>query len=189
MTATNIPAPEDRSRKVNVSILPCSGLRGNPDTRFRTMGSTKYAGPSMKRSIAIFALILLGSGCAPEPTEPATTSLAGTWNAKAHLFSLSNFRLEMIQEPQGIVSGQWFADGDGGGGGCLPETPCKAFGNLIGRNTVSQIEIELLGAGRFEGVLRSGGTMRGIFSVQDSYDTITFARTSTTISANRVTGN
>jgi hypothetical protein len=143
----------------------------------------------MKRSIAAFALILLGLGCAPEPTEPATTSLAGTWKAGAHLYSLSNFRLEMIQEPQGIVSGKWYADGDGGGGGCLPATPCKAFGNLIGRNTVSQIQLELLGAGQFEGVLRQGDTMRGVFSVLDAYDTITFVRTSTTISANRVTGN
>lgn len=143
----------------------------------------------MKRSIAAFAFIIIAIGCAPEPTEPADTSLAGTWKANAHLYSLSNFRLEMIQEPLGVVSGKWYADGDGGGGGCLPQTPCKAFGNLIGRNTVSQIELELLGAGQFEGVLAQGNTMRGIFAVQDSYDTITFNRTSTTISANRVTGN
>ena len=141
----------------------------------------------MKRSIVAIALMLLGSACGPEPTEPASTNLAGTWKANAHLYSLSNFKLTLVQEPQGIVSGQWFADGDGGGGGCLPNTPCKAFGNLIGRNTVSQIELELLGAGKFEGVLRQSDTMRGIFSVQDAYDTITFVRTSTTISSNRET--
>lgn len=136
----------------------------------------------MKRSIAGFALIILAIGCAPEPTDPATTDLAGTWKANAHLYTLSNFKLELIQEPAGIVSGKWYADGDGGGGGCFPNIPCKAFGNLIGRNTVSQIELELLGAGQFEGVLRQGDTMRGIFSVLDAYDTITFVRTSTTIS-------
>lgn len=137
----------------------------------------------MKRSIAAIALTLLAIGCAPEPTEPADTNLAGTWKANAHLYTLSNFRLEMIQEPQGIVSGMWYADGDGGGGGCLEGIPCKAFGHLIGRNTVSQIELELLGAGKFEGVLRQGDTMRGIFAVNDAYDTITFVRTSTTVSA------
>lgn len=142
----------------------------------------------MKRSI-IGLVLIFAIGCAPEPTEPATTSLAGTWKADAHLYSLSNFRLEMIQEPQGIVSGMWYADGDGGGGGCLPNVPCKAFGHLIGRNTVSQIELELLGAGKFEGVLRQADTMRGIFSVLDAYDNITFIRTSTTISSDRVTGN
>ncbi len=85
----------------------------------------------------------------------------------------------MIQEPQGIVSGKWFADGDGGGGGCLPAVPCKAFGQLIGQNTVSQVQIELLGAGRFDGVLQQSATLRGTFSIAADYDTITFVRTST----------
>ena len=142
----------------------------------------------MKRSIAAFALVILVIGCAPEPTEPSNTNLAETWKANAHLYSFSNIRLEMIQEPQGIVSGMWYADGDGGGGGCFPATPCKASGHLIGRSTVSQVELELLGAGQFEGVFREPSTLRGIFSVLDSYDTITFNRTSTTISTNRVTG-
>ena len=88
----------------------------------------------------------------------------------------------MIQEPRGIVSGKWFARGDGGGGGCPPATPCNASGDLIGRNTVSQVEIELLGAGRFEGVLLEPTRLRGIFAVQEAYDTITFTRSSTTIS-------
>ena len=152
------------------------------------MGSTKYAGSRMKRTVLMIALILIGSGCAPEPTEPATTNLGGTWKANAHLFTMSNFRFELVQEPQGIVSGTWYADGDGGFGGCFPDIPCKASGQLIGRNTVSQINLEMLGIGRFEGVLRESGTMRGIFAVSNSYDTITFNRTSTTISANRVTG-
>jgi hypothetical protein len=142
----------------------------------------------MRRSIAVIAGILLGLGCAPEPTEPASTSLAGTWTANAHEFTMSNMRFELVQEPQGIVSGMWFADGGGGFGGCLPDTPCKASGQLIGRNTVSQIELDLLGIGTFEGVLKKGDTMRGSFSVIDQYDTITFNRTSTTISSNRLAG-
>lgn len=138
----------------------------------------------MRRLAVALAFTIVAVGCAPEPTTPASTNLAGVWKASAHLYTLSNFRLEMIQEPQGIVSGMWFADGDGGGGGCKEGAPCKAFGNLIGRNTVSQIELELLGAGKFEGVLKQGPTMRGIFSVNLSFDTITFVRTSTTVSAN-----
>lgn len=138
----------------------------------------------MRQFVAALGFALLALGCAPEPTEPASTNLAGVWRANAHLYTLSNFRLEMIQEPQGIVSGMWFADGDGGGGGCQAGVPCKAFGNLIGRNTVSQVELELLGAGKFEGVLKQGTTMRGIFAVNLDYDTITFVRTSATLSAN-----
>ena len=138
----------------------------------------------MRRLAAGIAFTVIALGCGPEPTTPASTNLAGVWKANAHLYTLSNFRLEMIQEPKGIVSGMWFADGDGGGGGCLEGVPCKAFGNLIGRNTVSQVELELLGAGKFEGVLRQEATMRGIFAVNESFDTITFVRTSATVSAN-----
>ena len=140
---------------------------------------------TVRRAIAGVGFTLMAIGCAPEPTAPASTNLAGTWKANAHLYALSNFKLQLIQEPQGIVSGMWFADGDGGGGGCPEGVPCKAFGNLIGRNTVSQIELELLGAGRFEGVLKQGDTMRGIFAVNATYDTITFVRTSGTMTANR----
>lgn len=142
----------------------------------------------MKRVIVGFALALTAMACAPEPTAPASTDLAGTWKANANLYTLSNFRLEMIQEPRGIVSGMWYADGTGSGGGCLEGVPCKAFGHLIGRNTVSQVEIELLGAGKFEGVLKQSDTMRGIFAVNISYDTITFVRTSLAISATRAAG-
>lgn len=123
-------------------------------------------------------------GCAPEPTEPAMTDLAGTWTATTHVFALSNIKIQMIQEPLGIVSGKWFADGDGGTGGCEPKIPCKAFGELIGRNTVSQVEIELLGAGRFDGVLLTGPSLRGTFTVSSDYDSITFVRTSTRSTAN-----
>ena len=133
----------------------------------------------------VAALTCAVLACAPEPTTPADTSLAGTWTANAHLYTLSNFRMELVQEPNGIVSGMWFAKGDGGGGGCLPATPCNAFGNLIGRNTVAQVELELLGAGRFEGVLVESNRMRGIFAVQEAYDTITFTKSSNTVS-NRV---
>jgi hypothetical protein len=94
----------------------------------------------------------------------------------------------MVQEANGIVSGKWFADGDGGGGGCPPATPCKAFGDLIGTNTVSQVTIELLGAGRFDGVLLHATTLRGTLTVGDGYDTIMFVRQSATPSLNRVSG-
>jgi hypothetical protein len=122
------------------------------------------------------ATIVLSS-CAPEPTTPAKTSLAGTWTSSAHEFALSEFKMTIIQEGNGIVSGGWSAKGDGGGGGCLPAVPCNAFGNLIGRNLVSQVAIELLGAGKFEGTLIEPTHLRGIFGVGLASDTITFFRT------------
>ncbi len=123
--------------------------------------------------------LFVTSSCAPEPTTPADTNLGGVWTANANLFTLSNLRMDMIQEPRGIVSGGWTARGAGGGGGCLPSTPCNASGQLIGRNTVATVEIELLGAGRFEGVLVEPNRLRGVFAVSLDYDTITFVRQQT----------
>lgn len=132
---------------------------------------------------AVFILACVA--CAPEPTDPSSTSLAGVWTANAHLYTLSNFRMNIVQEPQGIVSGKWFAKGDGGGGGCPEATPCDATGDLIGRNTVSQVEIAMIGAGKFEGALLDDNKMRGIFAVGESFDTITFVRTIIDNNANR----
>jgi hypothetical protein len=117
------------------------------------------------------------AACAPEPNTPSDQSLAGVWTSSAHLYSLSNFRMTLVQEPQGIVSGTWTAKGDGGNGGCPPATPCTASGNVIGRNTVAQIEIALIGGGTFEGALVEQNQLRGVFAVGSSYGEITFART------------
>jgi hypothetical protein len=130
-------------------------------------------------------LIMPVIACAPEPTTPSDEDLGGVWTANAHLYTLSNFRMEILQEPEGIVSGDWFATRDGSAGGCPLAAPCDATGELIGRNTVSQVEIELIGAGRFEGVLIETNRLRGIFAVGESYDTITFNRTGTAVSADR----
>lgn len=108
-------------------------------------------------------------GCAPEPTTPATTDLAGVWTSNSRLSTLSNFQLNLIQEPQGIVSGGWSAKGEGTG---VPA------GNVIGLNTVAQVELHLLGAGRFDGVFIEPQTLRGVISVTKASDTITFVRLS-----------
>jgi hypothetical protein len=119
---------------------------------------------------------MLTAGCAPEPTTPSTIDIGGVWTSNAHLFSLSQFRLTLVQEANGIVSGGWSARGDGGAGGCATSIPCDASGLLIGLNTVSKVNLELLGAGSFEGVLTEPTRLRGAFSAPAGYDTITFIK-------------
>lgn len=119
--------------------------------------------------------------CGPEPTTPAKTDLGGTWTSNAHIFTLSDIRMNLIQEPRGLVSGGWSAKGDGGGGGCLPAIPCNASGHIVGRNTVAMVEIELLGAGKFEGALVEANRLRGILAISEGYDTLTFVRTGGTV--------
>lgn len=124
-------------------------------------------------------IILLGFACAPEPTEVDTKiDLAGVWTSNAHLFNLSQITMKLVQESKGIVSGTWTAKGDGGTGGCPPDTPCDASGIVIGLNTVSKSDIELLGAATFEGALVEPGRLRGALIHPIGFDTITFIRTS-----------
>jgi hypothetical protein len=141
---------------------------------------------SNKMRLIALTVILGLAACAPEPTDPSTTSLAGVWTSNAHVFALSNIRMKVVQEPEGIVSGEWTAKRDNGSGSCTQIPACDVTGDLIGRNTVSQVQIEVLGAGRFEGSVVEPNTMRGVFVVQDSYDTITFVRTAASFNTNRL---
>lgn len=129
------------------------------------------------RIIPAIAIAIALAACAPEPNSPSDESLAGVWTSNARLYSLSNFRLNLIQEPRGIVSGTWTAKRDNAPINCLPLTTCNSSGEVIGRNTVAQVEIQLIGAGRFEGSLLEQNRLRGIYAVGESYDTITFVRT------------
>ena len=129
----------------------------------------------------LLVLVLALTACAPEPTTPSDESLAGTWSSTAHLFGVSNIRMQIVQEPEGIVSGKWFAHGDAGAGDCPQTTPCELEGSIIGRNTVAQVEIELLRLGQFEGALVETNAMRGIFALGETFETITFTRGTATI--------
>jgi hypothetical protein len=150
------------------------------------IGSVLIYPPSMivpetrRRGIILtLGLVVLGIACAPEPTEIDTNiDVGGVWTSNAHLFGLSQIGMKLVQEKKGIVSGTWTAKGDGGTGGCPPDVPCDASGTVIGLNTVSKSDIELLGAATFEGVLVEPGILRGALIHPIGYDTITFIRTS-----------
>lgn len=120
----------------------------------------------MKRFVLMVALL---AACGPEPTEAADTSLAGTWSSNANLFGVSNMKMTLVQEPKGIVSGRFTAT--------LINPPGPTSGNVIGRNLVSRVIIELIGLGQFEGGLVEPARLRGVLSVQVGFDTITFVRT------------
>ena len=137
--------------------------------------------------LIIAAIVLLVSACAEEPTTPSNVSLIGTWQApRWNLFALSDLKIQISQQDTGIVRGKWSALGSGGNGGCAIGVPCDASGNLIGRNTISVIELEILGAGRFDGRLVEPDKLRGTYYLGTAYDTITLIRTSSVPSANRL---
>jgi hypothetical protein len=123
------------------------------------------------------SLLVALAACGPEPTEPSKTSLAGTWASNANLFGLSNIRMKIVQEPQGVVSGGWTGTGVGPAGDCPVGVTCATNGDLIGRNLVGHVNIELIRGGSFEGNLVEPQKLRGILFVGTAYDTITFVRT------------
>jgi len=139
--------------------------------------------------LIIAAFVLLVSACADEPLTPSNVSLIGKWEAPNwNLFFISDLKVFINQQDTGIVHGGWTAKGSGGNGGCDVGKPCDAFGNLIGRNTVSVVELEILGRGRFDGRLVKPNRLRGTMQFDQAYDTITFIRTSLTPSANVAAG-
>lgn len=125
--------------------------------------------------------LLAACACAEDPTTPSNVSLIGSWTSTSkNLFTLSDIRMELNEQDTGVVKGKWFAKGTGGNGGCAVATPCDGFGFVVGRNTISRVEIELLGAGKFDGRLVDAQTLRGTFALGSSYDTVTFTRKSLT---------
>jgi hypothetical protein len=143
------------------------------------------------RLIAVLLAVLI-CACAEEPSTPSDVSLIGSWSSPAvDIYSLSNIRMDLNQQDTGIVRGKWTATGTGGTAACSAGTPvgtpCNAFGSVVGRSTVSHVEIELLGAAKFEGRLVDNSTLRGVFELGDEIQPMIFNRTSLTPAATVVT--
>jgi hypothetical protein len=155
-------------------IVPERAASGNSKRTTRDSMSMRSRLGFAAAALIVFVVM----ACAAEPTTAADTSLAGVWQSTDSLFGLSRIKMTMIQESQGIVSGSWTARAEGGVGGCQPAVPCNASGNLIGLNTVSKADIQLLGAANFEGVLIAPTRLRGALILGNNYDTISFNRTS-----------
>jgi hypothetical protein len=138
--------------------------------------------------IIVALVVVIACACAEEPSSPSSVSLIGSWSSPAvNLYTLSNIRMELNQQDTGIVRGKWTASGTGGNGGCAVATPCNASGSVVGRSTVSHVEIELLGAGKFEGRLVDSSTLEGVFELGSDIKPMIFNRTSLTPAASMVT--
>jgi len=81
----------------------------------------------------------------------------------------------MFQPAPGRVEGRWTAQGRVDGN-CPPVVPCGDSGILRGRNEVSQVVLEILGAGDFVGELIKQDTLKGIIRSSGLNFHVTFGR-------------
>lgn len=132
-----------------------------------------------RRSVAaalLFAGALAGTpACGRLPTDPSRSDLSGNWNSFDRDLYITNIQLRMIQPVPGRVEGRWTAQGRVDGN-CPPVVPCGDSGILRGRNEVSQVVLEILGAGDFVGELVKQDTLKGIIRSSGLNFHVTFGR-------------
>ena len=121
------------------------------------------------------ALLVVAVACGSEPTDPSSTSISGQWKSFDRDLYITNIRLSLAEPSPGVVTGKWTADGRTDNL-CTPGVPCRDSSVVSGRNEVSQVVLELLGAGTFVGELAARDTLRGIIRSQGVNYHVTFAR-------------
>ena len=121
------------------------------------------------------AVLIAGAGCGREPTDPSRTNIAGTWQSFDRDLYIRNIRMVLVESQPGVVAGQWTADGRTDNA-CTPGVPCRDSSIIRGRNDVSQVVLELLGAGTFVGERPKKDLLRGIIRSENQNFHVTFTR-------------
>ena len=115
--------------------------------------------PPRKSPLLLVAAITLA--CGPELTDRAETDLTGVWVGIGKVVTITDIRVEIIQEEDARLRGSWT------GKAPLPLPTCPPGlnttpGNVIfGSNSIAQVEFQLLGAGQFNGALVSPTRIEG----------------------------
>ena len=120
------------------------------------------------------ALLVVAVACG-DLTDPSSTSIAGQWKSFDQDLYIRNIRLSLLEPSPGVVTGKWTADGRTDNF-CAPGVPCGDSSVVSGRNEVSQVVLELLGAGTFVGELATQDTLRGIIRSSGTNYHVTFSR-------------
>lgn len=124
---------------------------------------------------ALVAVLIAGAGCGREPTDPSRTDIAGIWQSFDRDLYIYNIRMVIIEPQPGVVVGEWTADGRTDNA-CTPGVPCRDSSIIRGRNDVSQVVLELLGAGTFVGERPESDLLRGIIRSESQNFHVTFTR-------------
>lgn len=115
------------------------------------------------RAIAAIAGIVFTTGaafCGPELNAPGRGDITGTWHSDGPAAGLTDIDLDLLQKPDGTVTGTYTATGTPGLQACNAE-PCMLASSVEGINSVLQVNLELRDAGTFTGQLEAANEMRG----------------------------
>lgn len=116
--------------------------------------------------------------CGPELTDPASTNITGRWTSSGAIGPLSDISMNLAQETDGSVSGQWSGIGSPPNPVCPPGLGSAPVGTVSGSNTVLEVRLSLLGAGVFAGQVGDDDTLRGSFIACEIPYPVTFSRES-----------
>ncbi|MDO8501058.1 MAG: hypothetical protein Q7S20_04360 [Gemmatimonadaceae bacterium] len=133
---------------------------------------------SLSRSSSVLLVataVLFIAACGREPTDPSKSDLTGVWRSFDRDLYISNIEMTLAQPSPGIVIGKWRAQGRTDNA-CTPGLVCADSSIVTGRNEVSQVVLDLLGAGTFVGELAKADTLKGIIRSQGTNYHVTFGR-------------
>jgi hypothetical protein len=135
----------------------------------------RISGRTRARDLLRAFLLATVVNCGPPLTDPASTSAAGRWHSSNRVGPLSEITLDLAQQSDGVVNGQWSAILLVPNPACPPGLGAGATnGGITGTNTVLEIRLDLNGIGEFEGQLY-GAELRGSILSCSSVTPITFS--------------
>ena len=115
------------------------------------------------------ALIVLSTSCGPALTEPSSHNISGRWSTSDAIGPLTLLQMDLAQNPDGTVQGEWSGSVPPAKAGQCPFAAgadlSDLSGPVTGTNTVLALNLSILGTGEFQGQALDDGTLRGsVFS-------------------------
>ena|SRR5688572_13689344 len=91
--------------------------------------------------------------CGPELTDRADTDLTGVWVGLGKVVTITDIRVEIIQEPDAKLRGSWSGKATPPPNDCPPGIGLAPANVIFGTSSIAQVEFQMLGAGQFNGAL------------------------------------
>lgn len=105
--------------------------------------------------------VAVATACGPELTDRGETDLTGVWVGEGKVVTITDIRVEIIQDDTARLRGSWSGKATPPPGGCPPGIGLAPSNIIFGSNTIAQVEFQMLGAGQFNGALVSPTLIEG----------------------------